>query len=63
MTPSLEPSWRDGSNDGLQHKFFKGVSNMENYPKIIAVTPSYLEHCLEVSYILNTAKVLQKNKV
>ena len=36
---------------------------MESFPKIIPVTPSYLEHCLELSYILNIAKVLQKMKV
>ena len=40
--PSLEPSQRDGSNDGSQHTFKR--SNMENYPLIISFTPSYLEH-------------------
>ena len=37
----LEPSQRDSSNDRLQYTFF--WENMDNYPKIIPVTPSYLE--------------------
>ena len=40
---SLEPSQRDGSKDGSQNKFYD--KNMDNYPKIIPVTPYYLEHC------------------
>ena len=40
--PSLEPSRRDGSNDGSQNMFL--WENMDYYPKIIPVTPSYLEH-------------------
>ena len=42
-TPSLEPSQQDGSNDG-SHNMFYGI-NMVKYPKIIPVTPYYLEHC------------------
>ena len=41
--PSLEPSQRDNSNDGSQNMFL--WKNMDNYPKVILVTPSYLEHC------------------
>ena len=40
--PSLGRSRRDGSNDGSQNMYF--WKNMDNYPKIISVTPSYLEH-------------------
>ena len=40
--PSLEPSQQDGSNDGSQNLFLR--KKMDNYPKIIPVTPSYLEH-------------------
>ena len=39
--PSLEPSRRDGSNGGSQNMFL--WRNMANHPKIIPVTPSYLE--------------------
>ena len=39
--PSLEPSQRDGSNDGSQHTFER--SSMENYPKTIHITPSNLK--------------------
>ena len=42
--PSLEPSQRDGSNDGSQNLFL--WRNVANYPSIISVTPSYVEHCL-----------------
>ena len=41
--PSLEPSQRDGSNVGSQNMFLWRI--IANYPKIIPVTPSYLEHC------------------
>ena len=34
---------REGSNDGPQNMFL--CKNTNNYPKIIPVTPSYLEHC------------------
>ena len=40
--PSLEPSQRFGSNDGSQNKFL--WRNTANYPQIIPLTPSYLEH-------------------
>ena len=39
--PSLEPSHRDGSNEGSQHMF--SLKNKKNYLWIIPVTPSYLE--------------------
>ena len=42
--PSLEPSRRDGSNDGSQNMFL--WRNMENYPEIITFTHSYLVYCL-----------------
>ena len=41
--PSLEPSQRDGSNEGSQNMFL--WRNIENYPLVIPVTPSYLELC------------------
>ena len=41
---SLEPSRRDGSNDGSQNMFL--WRNMENYPEIITFTHSYLVYCL-----------------
>ena len=34
--PSLEPSRRDGSNDGSQYMFY--WKNIDNYPKIIPVS-------------------------
>ena len=40
--PSLEPSGQDGSNDGSQNMIL--WRNIANYPLIIPVTPSYLEH-------------------
>ena len=40
--PSLEPSRRDGSNEGSQHMFWLG--NKKNYLQIIPVTP-HLELC------------------
>ena len=42
MPPSLEPSQRDGSNDGSQNMFY--CINMDTYFKIIPVTHYYLEH-------------------
>ena len=42
LNPSLEPSQRDGSNDGSQNTFFYS-KNIYYYSKIIPVTPSYLE--------------------
>ena len=41
--PSLEPSLQDGSDDGSQIMFL--WRNMVDYPLIIPVIPSYLEHC------------------
>ena len=41
--PSLEPSQRDGSNDESQNMFFG--KNLDNYPKIIPVIPSFVERC------------------
>ena len=43
LWPSLELSQHNGSNDGTQNMFYG--KNMDNSPKIIPVTPSYLEHC------------------
>ena len=40
--PSIEASRRDGSIDGSRYMFL--WSYMENYPKIIPVTSSYLGH-------------------
>ena len=40
---SLEQSLRDCSNEGLQNMLI--WRSMANYPLIIPVTPSYLEHC------------------
>ena len=40
--PSLEPSQRDGSNEESRDMFL--WINVENYPYIIPVTRSYLEH-------------------
>ena len=42
LSPLLEPPPQDGSNEGSQLTFSWG--NIENYPKIIPVTPFYLEH-------------------
>ena len=42
--PSLEQSQQDGSKEG-SHCMFLSLSNKENYPEIIPVTPSYLDHC------------------
>ena len=41
--PSLEPSQRDGSNEGSQCMFI--LRHMENYFQLIPVTPSYLQYC------------------
>ena len=41
--PSLESSRRGGSNDRSQNMFL--WKNVDNYPEIIPVTPSDLEHC------------------
>ena len=41
VTPSLEPSHRDGSNEGSQCKIL--LRNKKNYLWIILITPSYLE--------------------
>ena len=38
----LWPLIRGGSNDGSQNMFL--WKNIDNYPKIIPDTPSYLEH-------------------
>ena len=40
--PSLELSWQDSSNEGSQCMFL--WSNKKNYPQLIPVTPSYLDH-------------------
>ena len=40
--PSLEPSQREGSNDGSENMFL--LKNLHNYLLIIPVTPSYLQH-------------------
>ena len=40
--PSLEPSHLDSSYEESQHVFL--LQYLENYPLIIPVTPSYLEH-------------------
>ena len=39
--PPLEPSRRDGSNEGSQHMF--SLTNKKNYLWIILNTPSYLK--------------------
>ena len=44
--PSLEPSHRDGSNEGPQHMFL--LRNKKNCLCIIFNTPSYRELCLLV---------------
>ena len=43
LYPSLEPSRREGSNDGSQICYLR--KNMDKYPKIISITLSYLEDC------------------
>ena len=43
---SLEPSRRDGSNDGSQYMFL--WRNTANYPLNISITPSYLKHCIRL---------------
>ena len=46
---SLEQSRRDDSNEGSHSHnvcFYGAIRNKENYPEIIPVTPSYLDHCL-----------------
>ena len=45
--PSLEPSPRDGSNDGSQNMFL--WRNMGIYPLILCVTPSYHWKCTHIS--------------
>ena len=50
--PSLELSWRDGSNVGSQNMFL--WRNVANYPFIIYVTPSYLKHRLLYGKHYNT---------
>ena len=45
MTPSLELSRWDNCNAGSQNTVL--WKNMDNYPKIIPVTLSYLEFCSE----------------
>ena len=47
VTPSSEPSRRDGSDEGSQH-----MVSMRNKKKLSSSTPSYLELCLTN----NTAK-------
>ena len=37
--PSLEPRRQEVANDGPQNMFLS--RNMDNYPKIILITPSY----------------------
>ena len=53
--PSLEPSRRDGSNDGSQNMFLCRI--MAKYPLITPVTPSYLEHCawpcFNINYVIH----------
>ena len=55
MTPSSEPSHRDGSNEGSQYMFL--WSNKENFPKIIPVTPPYLDHCLNWQPVVDSDEV------
>ena len=40
--PSIESSEQDSFNDGSQNTF--QWIKMDCYPKIISITPSYLEH-------------------
>ena len=44
LLSSLEPSHRDGSNEGSQHLF--SLRNKKNYLQIILCTPSYVELCV-----------------
>ena len=42
--PSLEPSLRDGSNDGSQNMFYGEIWPI--IPKLSLLPPSYLEQCI-----------------
>ena len=59
--PTLEPSRWDGSNGGSQNMFL--WRNIANYPLIIPVIPSYLEHCTRLTLLYHLKNDIVTNEI